>query len=134
MFRRRGKANDAGFEIIRGQMIIQVLQIIAAIATILTGLVSLLKPTAITGFTGLQPMGRRGITEIRSILGGLFIALGAVPLVLNSPVAYLMLGITYLAIGVVRAISMFMDKSIVQSNVISLAVEIIFGIILVIPA
>jgi hypothetical protein len=53
--------------------------------------------------------------------------------VLNSPVAYLMLGITYLAIALVRAVSMFMDKSVVQSNVISLAVEIIFGIILVLP-
>ena len=115
-------------------MIIQTLQIIAAIATILTGLYSMLKPTAITGFTGLQPIGGRGITEIRSILGGLFIALGAAPLILNSPVAYLMLGITYLGIGLVRAISMFMDKSVVQSNVISLAVEIIFGIILVLPA
>ena len=114
-------------------MIIQIVQIIAAIATILTGLFSLLKPTAITGFTGLQPIGGRGITEIRSILGGLFIALGAAPLILNSPVAYLMLGITYLVIGAVRAASMFMDKSVVQSNVISLVVEIILGIILVLP-
>ena len=133
MFRLHGKANDAGFEIIRGQMIIQILQIVAAIATILTGLYSLLKPAAITGFTGLQPVGGRGITEIRSILGGVFIALGAVPLLLNSPLAYLMLGITYLAIALVRAISMFMDKSVVQSNVISLVVEIVFGIILVVP-
>jgi hypothetical protein len=113
-------------------MIVQILQIIAAIATILTGVYSLLRPTAITGFTGLRPEGARGITEIRAILGGLFIALGAVPLVLNSPIAYLMLGIAYLAIGLVRAISMFMDKSVVSSNLISLAVEIVFGIILVI--
>jgi len=115
-------------------MIINVLQTIAAIATILTGLFSLLKPTAITGFTGLQPIGGRGITEIRSILGGVFIALGAIPLVLNSPDAYLMLGITYLVIGLVRAVSMFLDKSVVSSNVISLVIEIVFGIILVIPA
>lgn len=115
-------------------MIVYILQIIAAIATILTGLYSLLKPAAITGFTGLQPIGGRGITEIRSILGGVFIALGAVPLALNSPDAYLMLGITYLVIGLVRAVSMFIDKSVVSSNVISLVVEIVFGIILVIPA
>ena len=115
-------------------MIVYILQIIAAIATILTGLYSLLKPAAITGFTGLQPVGGRGITEIRSILGGVFIALGAGPLALNSPDAYLMLGITYLVIGLVRAVSMFIDKSVVSSNVISLVVEIVFGIILVIPA
>lgn len=115
-------------------MFIQILQIVAAIATILTGLFSLIKPAAITGFTGLQPVGGRGITEIRSILGGVFIALGAVPLVLNSSDAYLMLGITYLVIALVRGISMFLDKSVVSSNVISLGVEVVFGIILVIPA
>ena len=45
-----------------------------------------------------------------------------------------MLGIMYLAIGVVRLVSIFLDKSSVQSNWISLVVEIIFGIILVVPA
>lgn len=115
-------------------MIIHILQIIAAIATILTGLYSLIKPTAITGFTGLQPVGGRGITEIRSILGGVFIALGAVPLALNAPVAYMMLGITYLVIALVRGVSILIDKSAVSSNIISLVVEIVFGIILVIPA
>jgi uncharacterized membrane protein HdeD (DUF308 family) len=44
-----------------------------------------------------------------------------------------MLGIMYLAIGVVRLISIFLDKSSVQSNWISFVVEIIFGIILVLP-
>jgi hypothetical protein len=115
-------------------MIVHILQIIAAIATILTGLYSLLKPAAITGFTGLQPVGGRGITEIRSILGGVFIALGTVPLALNSPDAYLMLGITYLVIALVRGVSIIIDKSAVSSNIISLVVEIVFGIILVIPA
>ena len=71
-------------------MIVQILQIIAALATILTGLVSLLKPESVTGFTGLRPEGGRGITEIRAILGGFFIALGAAPLFLNSPVAYML--------------------------------------------
>jgi hypothetical protein len=42
-----------------------------------------------------------------------------------------MLGIMYLAIAAVRAVSMVTDKSIEQSNIISLVVEIVFGIILV---
>ena len=113
-------------------MLIQILQIIAAIGTLLTGAVSLFKPESVTGFTGLHPEGGRGITEIRSILGGLFIALGVFPLIVNSPIAYMMLGVTYLGIAAVRAVSMFTDKSVVQSNVISLIVEIIFGVILVI--
>ena len=114
-------------------MIVQILQIIAAIATILTGLVSLFKPESVTGFTGLHPEGGRGITEIRAVLGGFFVALGAAPLFLNSPVAYTMLGIAYLGIAVVRGISLFVDKSVTQSNIISLVVEVIFGVILVIP-
>jgi hypothetical protein len=106
-------------------------QIIAAVGTILTGLVSLLRPQAVTGFTGLKPEGGRGITEIRAVLGGVFIALGVAPLILNSRVAYQMLGITYLTVAVVRTISMFLDKSIVSSNIISVVVEIVFGIVLV---
>ncbi|MCE9645034.1 MAG: DUF4345 domain-containing protein [Chloroflexi bacterium] len=113
-------------------MIIQILQIIAAAATILTGLFSMLKPTAITGFTGLSSLSGRGITEIRAIFGGLFIALGLFPLLAGSPIAYTMLGVSYLGIGSVRAISMFIDKSLVTSNWVSLTVEVIFGIILVI--
>lgn len=110
--------------------VLEILQIIAALATAATGLFSLLAPTKITGFTGLQPVGGRGITELRSVLGALFIALGVAPLFLG-PIAYLMLGIGYLAIGAVRAVSMFVDRSVVQSNVISLATEIVLGVILI---
>jgi hypothetical protein len=113
-------------------MVIQILQITAAVGTILTELVSLFKPESVTGFTGLRPEGGRGITEIRAVLGGFFIALGAAPLLLNSPIAYMMLGIAYLVVALVRGISMFVDKSISQSNIISLIVEIILGAILVI--
>jgi hypothetical protein len=111
--------------------ILQALKILGALLTIATGLVSLFFPQAITGFTGLVPQGARGITEIRSVLGGLFIALGAAPLFLNHPAAYQMLGIAYLAIAIVRLISMVVDKSVVSSNIISLVFEIVFGVILV---
>jgi hypothetical protein len=47
------------------------------------------------------------------------------------PEVFQTLGIMYLAIAVVRAVSMFLDKSVVQSNWISLAVEVVFGVILV---
>lgn len=115
-------------------MFIKILQIIAVIATILTGLVSLVNPRGIEGFTGLTAPGTRGITEIRAILGGLFIGLGIAVFLLGTRETYQMLGITYLAMGIVRLVSIFLDKSSVQSNWISFAVEIIFGIILLIPA
>ena len=109
-------------------MILQILQIIGAIATILTGLFSLIKPNDIKGFTGIHAEGGRGVTEVRAIFGGVFIALGVLPFFF--PAAYFVLGVTYLVIALVRAVSMFLDKSVVQSNVISLVVEIVFGIIL----
>ncbi len=112
--------------------ILQALKIAAVLATIATGLIPLLRPRSITGFTGLQPTEPRGISEIRAILGGLFIALGVAPLLLNAPAAYQMLGIAYLGIAIVRAVSMFiLDNSVVQSNSVSLLIEIAFGVILV---
>ena len=113
--------------------VLEISQIVAAVATILTGLFSLIRPLGVRGFTGLDPSGPRGVTEIRAVLGGAFIGLGAAPLILFQPVAFQMLGVTYLVIGAVRLVSMFFDKSLVNSNWISLAVEIIFGIVLVLP-
>jgi hypothetical protein len=112
-------------------MVLRILQIIAAVGTIATGLVSLIRPRSILGFTGLSPAGPRGITEIRAILGGFFVALGAVPLILDVPATYKMLGVTYLVVAVVRTASMIIDKSVEQSNIISVVVELVFGIILV---
>jgi uncharacterized membrane protein len=109
---------------------LMILKIIAAIATIATGLLALIKPTAVYGFTGLKADSVRGISEIRSIFGGLFIGLGAAPLFLGTT-AYQMLGITYLAIAVARLFSIVFDKSTEKSNLISLGIEIILGVILV---
>lgn len=111
--------------------ILKILQVIAVIGTIMTGLVSLLWPRSVFVFTGLIATDGRGITEIRSVLGGLFIGLGIAVFLLGTREVYQTLGIMYLAIGAVRAVSMLVDKSVIQSNVISLIVEIVFGVILV---
>lgn len=111
--------------------ILRILQIIAAVGTIVTGLVSLIRPRSVQGFTGLRADSSRGITELRAVLGGFFIALGAVPLIVDTPETYLMLGVAYLVVAVVRAASMAIDRSVVQSNIISLIAEILFGVILV---
>jgi hypothetical protein len=111
--------------------VLKILQIIAVIATILTGLVSLIWPLRVQGFTGLTAPGERGITEIRSILGALFIGLGIAVFLLGTRETYQMLGIMYLAIAAVRAVSIVIDKSAEQSNTISLIAEIVLGIILV---
>ena len=108
-----------------------VLKIIASLATAATGLLAFVKPTAVYGFIGLTATGVRGVSEIRAIFGGLLFALGVVPLFLG-PVAFQMLGIGYLGIAAARAFSIVYDKSTAQSNLISLAIEVVLGVILVI--
>jgi hypothetical protein len=109
--------------------ILMMFKIIAALATAGTGVLALVKPTAIYGFTGLSAEGARGISEIRAIFGGLFIALGIAPFIFGE-VAYQVLGIGYLAIAAVRLVSIFIDQSTASSNLISLVIEIVFGVIL----
>jgi hypothetical protein len=108
-----------------------ILKVIAALATIATGALALIKPSAAYGFTGLTASSVRGVSEVRSIFGGLFIGLGLAPFLVGLP-GYRMLGIGYAAIAAVRAFSIVFDKSFAQSNLISLAIEVILGILLVI--
>jgi hypothetical protein len=110
--------------------VLLIIKIVAALATALTGLLAFVKPAATYSFIGLNPNGVRGVSEIRAIFGGLFIALGLAPLFLGAA-AYQMLGIGYLAIAAARAFSMVYDKSYAQSNIISLVIEIVLGGILV---
>lgn len=108
-----------------------ILYLLIAIATIATGLAAFVKPKAITGFIGLQAPGARGISELRAIFGGTFLGLGIAPLLLGEP-AYTMLGLVYALIGAVRAISILIDQSTENSNIISLVVEVVFAVILLI--
>lgn len=110
---------------------LDILKMIAGAATIITGAVSLFWPLKVLGFTGLDVNGGRGITEIRTILGALFIGLGAAVLYFNTQQTYQVLGITYLAMAVARGVSMFLDDAVVSSNVISFFAELVFGVILV---
>jgi hypothetical protein len=107
------------------------IQILIAILTVLLGVFVIVRPTAIYNFTGLNANGVRGITEIRAIFGGLFVALGAAPIMLNTPVAYKMLGIVYIGIAVTRIGSMVSDPCFERSNLISLLSESVFGVLLI---
>ena len=113
-------------------MILQILKIIGCVGTVATGLLAALRPSAVPGFTGLKTTGPRGVTEIRSIFGGLFIGVGAFPVIVNTPATFHMLGVAYLAIAAARLASMVVDGSLTESsNIISLAIEVVFGVILV---
>jgi hypothetical protein len=109
--------------------VVKILKIIVCLVTAATGLLCLVKPSLAYGFIGLTASSVRGVSEMRAIFGGLFIALGLAPLFLGNT-AYRMLGIGYLAIALARTFSTFFDQSFAKSNWISLAIEVVFGFIL----
>jgi len=110
--------------------ILQYLQYLACILTLVAGLFALFSPERAVVLTGLKPQGGRGLTEIRCIMGGLYVALGLTPFFLGKT-AFVVLGIGYLAIAIVRLISIFIDKSASSSNWGSFALEFVLGVILV---
>jgi hypothetical protein len=110
----------------------EALRIVAAVGTIVAGALSIFLPHSAESFTGLSATGPRGVSEIRAVLGALFVGLGLAVLIFRVPAAYRTLGIGYLAIAVVRAASIGLDRASVGSNWISLAFEIVFGVLLVI--
>ena len=112
-------------------ILLTILKISAAIFTIAFGLYSVVVPRAIKGFTGLDITGPRGVTEIRAVMGGTFVGLGLAPLLLAAPAAYQTLGIAYFVIAAVRVSSMFLDKSVMSSNIISVVSEVVLGVILI---
>jgi hypothetical protein len=107
--------------------LLNMVKTIAAIVTVATGLLSFVRPRSVLSFTGLGAPGPRGVNEIRAVLG-----LGAAALPLRTPGTFQMLGIVYLVIGATRIVGLFIDQSIERSNIISLAIEIVFGLVLVI--
>lgn len=111
--------------------VLEVLQIAIAVITIALGLVGVFLPRQAMAFTGLSAEGPRGLTEVRAVLGGLFVGLGLAPFILKAPVAYQMLGISYLAVAAVRLPSMLIDKSLVQTNIVSVVFEIVAGLVLI---
>lgn len=110
--------------------ILMVLKWLAVIATLATGAVSLFWPRAVLGFTGLQVSGPRGITEIRVVLGGVFIALALAVFIFDRVTSMRVMGLTYLVLGIIRLVAIFVDKSAEQSNWVSLAVEFLFAAVL----
>jgi uncharacterized membrane protein HdeD (DUF308 family) len=112
------------------EMILPYLQYLACILTIIAGTFALFAPEKAVSLTGLVPQGGRGRTEIRCVMGGLYVALGITPFLLGG-VTFTMLGIGYLAISLVRLVSIFVDKSGTQSNWMRLSLELVLGVILV---
>jgi len=106
------------------------IKVVVAVATMGFGIMSIVSPPAAERFTDLATTGPRGVSEIRAVLGGLFVGLGLAALIYHTGTAFGTVGIGYLAIAVVRAASIYVDKAPTSSNWLSLAFEVVFGILL----
>ncbi len=108
------------------------IKVIVAVATIGFGVMSIVSPPAAERFTGLTAADPRGVSEIRAVLGGLFVGLGLAALIYRTAAAFGTVGIGYLLIAVVRAASIYFDHAATPTNWASLAFEIVFGVLLLI--
>ena len=108
------------------------IKILIAVATMGFGVLSIVRPSAAEKFTGLKAEGPRGISEIRAVLGGLFVGLAIAAFIYRTPSAFGTLGIGYLGIAFVRAASIYADKASTTSNWISLGSEVVMGILLLV--
>ena len=112
--------------------VMRIIHLVIAAVTIGFGLLSVLAPQAALRFTGLAAPSPRGISEVRAVLGGVFVGLGIAALLYQTQAAFGTIGIVYLAIAVVRVASIFVDRASTGSNWWSLAFEVVCGVLLLI--
>lgn len=81
----------------------------AASVMVLFGLSALMRPASleIVGVTVDSPLGT---SEIRSVFGGMFVALGVACLLTRDPIVFGVVGATWLADVGVRIVSVFLDR------------------------
>ena len=104
---------------------------IGAVFTIGMGLLGLLYPSGAARFTGLNAGTRTAFAEFRATFGGLFVALGAVPLITGEPSAYLVSSLAWIASAVGRVGSIVLDKGYEPKNFSAVVFEAAFGALLI---
>ena len=112
-------------------IVLTVLKYVSVVVTLATGLISIFWPKSIKGFTGLEASSPRAISEIRAVMGGVFVGLGVAAFLFNTPEVYKMLGIGYAFIAGIRGVSIVVDRSTDRSNIISLITEVVLALILI---
>lgn len=107
---------------------------IAAMVMTFLGIIALLRPQAVGEFVGLDPIGNDGRAELRSKMGGFFIALGITALVVNDPYVYMLLGIGWAGSVMARIFSALADKAFGWRTIAGIGVELIIALMFFIRA
>ena len=107
------------------------LNVLGAIATVGMGLLGLIWPAACATLTGLHARNKTGYAEFRASFGGVFVVMGAFPLISGESLAYFMAGLLWLGAVAGRLTSIVIDKGYVEPrNFGALAVEGLFAFLL----
>lgn len=109
-----------------------ILNIFAAAFTALFGVWAFIKPTSAAKFSALQPKGRRGISEMRAMYGGLNIGLGTYALVSQSTESFQLLAAAYFMAAICRTISLAMDQAFSKTSIRVIIIEVVLGIFLLV--
>lgn len=96
---------------------------IGAGITIFMGCLGLFFPDKASALTGLVATTPAARAEFRGTLGVTFVFLGAVPLIFQSPHAFLTAGVCWLGAAVGRVISIFADDGNDRKNWAAVAFE-----------
>ncbi|MRS11981.1 MAG: hypothetical protein EG823_02785 [Actinobacteria bacterium] len=85
------------------------------------GLSALIRPSALT-LVGVRADSPLGASEIRSVFGGMFVALGAACLITREPIVFAVVGAAWLADVAVRLVSVVVYRVPVREAIAVLAV------------
>jgi len=114
--------------------IVEILKLVMVLLTGLFGIAALLQPQRVAESAFLGAGTANGAAEIRASWGGLFLGLAAAVLLLRSPDAYLVLGISYAGIALVRVINWGINRTLINRTVIFILIfEIVSAVILLLP-
>lgn len=107
---------------------------LGALTTLALGGLGLLRPASAARFTGLQATTPEGRSEFRATYGGLFAALGAFALLAQDQVVFTGLGAAWVATGLGRAASIWVDDARTPRNYAAAAFEGALGLLLLAPS
>lgn len=114
--------------------IVEILKIIVGVLSMLFGVIGVARPKAMADFAHFGLADARGVAETRINFGGFFIALGGGVILLNDPEVYILLGLGYAGLAIVRLINAAFERSLLEPVYLAtLGFEIVSAIILLLP-
>ncbi len=111
-------------------MSFEILNMIGAVGTIVMGCIGLFLPSRAALIVGLTPKTNAGRSEFRASYGGLFVALGLVPLLSMEPIAFSVAGAAWLFTGIGRVVSIVVDQVSDRANWGGVGFELLFAALL----